>query len=347
MSGVTLILNDQGRVAGWHDPIKGQCIPAEEVKPSTKEKVAEAAKKAIPAKPKLAAAAVKVESSSWQNILFGKKLPVPGLLVLPGCSSDAKVGEVIEDDGYDFIPPVTEREPNEFGFIETPEGIILPDAVLPATAFDIDGTGGHYQSTPSILLETGILAGKNLQNLNLYVEKGTAPERILFDNDGDDINESTMGCFDGMINMVQLSAEALALTPEERELYGITSCPTAGYESFVVCPDDAANRIQLYLGGYTLENYKWTGETYEKIDEVSATVTDVEELFSDIESGVEFPAICGEAPLPYISVPAEWHSDGTLYLKLKLQLIADARSADANAIYKTYLSVKLKKAEEE
>lgn len=326
---------------------EGMCFPVdskiEDIHGSPKPVVKKAKAPAPAPKPKVA---VKQESRSWlSKLLWGAPSPVTAT----GCGSDGTVAPGLADGGVPFVSPDAAAE-GDADYVETDGGIILPEEVLPATAFDIDGTGGFFQSTPSILLETPILQGQGLQNLELYVEKGTDSTYLTYDNDGNGTMESTMGCFDGLINMSQLSADALALTPAERELYGITSCGETGYESFVVCPQDAGNRIKLYLGEYTLENYKYNSDTeqYELQDTLaSGVLTDPEQLFTDLTSGVALPVACDSGETPYeVSLPSTWNSDGTIYFKLKLKLIADARNADASASYKTQLSVKLKAEEE-
>jgi len=356
MSDVTFtyVINNNGKKVGLYASGgaygEGMCFPVdskiEDIHGSSNQPVVKKVKvkKAPPAPVKVA---VKKESRHWlSKLLWGSKSsPVRAT----GCGSDGTVAPGLADSGVPFVSPDAGAE-GDADYVETDAGVILPEAVLPGSVFDIDGNGGFFQSTPSILLETPILQGQGLQNLELYVEKGTDSTYLTYDNDGDGTLESTMGCFDGLINMNQLSSDALALTPEERELYGITSCGETGYESFVVCPQDAGNRIKLYLGEYTLENYKYNSATeqYELQDTLaSGILTDPEQLFSDLTSGVALPVVCDSGETPYeVSLPSTWNSDGTIYFKLKLKLIADARNADASADYKTQLSVKLKAEEE-
>ncbi len=386
MDGIKLILNDKGQVAGWHDYINGQCVAAEEKKPSVgKEELWAEAKKAAVTKVGSKAEA----EGSWldKTLRFLAFSDKPSGAA--GCGSDAtRVEETIGDDGVVLIPPVTELEPNEFGFIETPEGIILPDAVLPATAFDLAGEGGKYQTTPEILYESPVLVGKDIQNLSLYVELGTdstgittevvltdpdlgidlSGQRIdinedgvidIDDSDGNGVETYTLpgdACYPGLVNMTPLSAGALSLNQAEREAYGLEGCADPDYLPLANCPSQDTKRIKLYLGSYTLERYTYAGldgngnPKYEPTGEtVTETLTTVDGAHNGI--GQELGVVCDGTPAGYqFNIPSGWHSDGTLFVKLKLTVIAAAKdlpSDYANNYYKTKLYAIIRKSEGE
>ena len=206
--------------------------------------------------------------------------------------------------------------------------IILPDDIW----LEISGSGGFYQETKPILLETDYLVGKGIESLSLYVEMGSDSTKIngmpSIDNDGNGVPDNY---FDGLINITQLSKENLE--------NGETGCPEPGYESFAVCPSDPNNRLKVYIGTYTIEGYRHVGGSYEKIGEILKTLSTVEDIEANEKSGVLLPTVAN----PYkIDIPAEFNESGEIYLKIKLNLIVSARGADGNANYQTFLKVSVK-----
>jgi len=214
----------------------------------------------------------------------------------------------------------------------------------------LEGEGRFFLENPEIELvakasDDKPIAFEDLQNKKVQVELGT--DSTLIDVDGDNAPDMPKeGCYPGLV-------DATPATPEDKEhgFYCQENDESGSeiYEDFAVCPSNPGKRQKIYLAGYTLESYKYAGldenkkPIYEKVDEKTETLTTVDELFLDPESGREIPVICGETPIPLeIPVNPDWHSDGNLYLKMRLNLIVDARQADGNAYYKTHLMVKIK-----
>ncbi|MFA5113452.1 MAG: hypothetical protein WC529_04040 [Candidatus Margulisiibacteriota bacterium] len=223
-------------------------------------------------------------------------------------------GACITDDGGVILPTDTDGNP------------ILPDDIW----FSIEGQGSFFQETPAILMESGYITGQNLQDLTLRVELGT--DSTLIDTMPAD------GCFDGMININQLSDEDIA--------NGVPGCPEDGYETFTACPSDESNRLRVYVAGYTIEGYTYVGGEYQMVDSVTETLTNVEELFADLDAGQTLPVVCGDSPTPFIiPIPASFNENGDLFLKLRFNLIVDAREADQSAAFQTKLGVRIKEAE--
>ncbi|MEE8638573.1 MAG: hypothetical protein V3T21_05990 [Candidatus Margulisiibacteriota bacterium] len=303
----------------------------------------------------LAKADPKAERSWWQVLLFGGK--TDGAVK---CSDYAPKYDGSFDDGkVPMKPPVLKPGTGtryESGAVRVDDVIFLPvdeqgNPILPDDIFfEIQGQGRFFQETPEIVLETEgddgkLIAGHNVQDLKLYVEMGTDSTLI----DVPEMPEE--GCYPGMLDATQA-------TPEDQE-HGFYCRETDEngaeiYDDFAVCPSNPNKRLKIYVAGYTLESYKYMGleddrdlpPQYEKVAEITENLTTVEELFLDPESGLEVPVVCGDSPNPLvINVPAEWHSDSTLYLKLRLRVIVDARQADQNANYKTLLRVSTKSQE--
>ncbi|MEE8638574.1 MAG: hypothetical protein V3T21_05995 [Candidatus Margulisiibacteriota bacterium] len=253
----------------------------------------------------------KVERSWWEILLFGGKTAG-----LTGCGRDA----VQIDEPYE-------------------NSILLK----------LEGEGRFFLENPEIELVAKASDDKpirfeDLQNKMVRVELGT--DSSLIDVDGDNAPDMPKeGCYPGLI-------DATPATPEDKEQgFYCQEKDESGaeiYEDFAVCPSNPGKRQKIYLAGYTLEIYKYAKLEnkeliYEKVDEKTETLTTVEELFLDPESGLEIPVICGDAPMPIeIPVNPDWYSDGNLYLKIRLNVIVDARQADGNAYYKTHLMVKIK-----
>src|SRR3989338_716900 len=183
-----------------------------------------------------------------------------------GTSITTGSGAVIYGDDSDgvVILPTREGQSGE----ELP---VLPDDIY----FRIEGQGSEFLTTPLIFLDSGVIRGENVSSLHLFLELGTDSTEIEGMPDS--------GCFSELVNVERLSDEAAALSQEERETYGISTCPQEGYEEFLICPE--GNGIPLYLAGYTVEGYRLVGGNYELIGTESVTLTDVEALFLNPSSG--------------------------------------------------------------
>ena len=305
----------------------GVCVPAAVNVPSPNQNQAE------PAEP----STWEEISAFFQGLLFASPLS--------GCAEDVTCGPTCQqlqdpDAGISLNPPdAGEVDPeNRFDsgaarvdggtILPTDDagGIILPDDVW----FEITGEGRFFQESP-VLLETPYLTGAGLQDLSLYLEIGTDSTKVTgMPNIDEDRNGVPDNYFPGLINTNQLSEEDLA--------HGEDGCPEAGYESFVVCPSYEENRLKVYIGTITIEGYRYVGGEFEKIGETTQVLTTPEELYNtNPEEAVPLPTVAS----PYrIDIPQAYNESGELYLKVKLNLIVDARPADQNAHYQTSLLVK-------
>ncbi|MEE8638575.1 MAG: hypothetical protein V3T21_06000 [Candidatus Margulisiibacteriota bacterium] len=317
---------------------EGMCIPA---KTKESKNQPSAAAKADP----------QAERSWWETVLFGGKTGG-----MSACGGD---GTQIDDafkEGVPMKPPVVEPDTGtklESGAIIVDKIVVLPvdeqgNLELPGDIFfEIEGAGRFFQETPEIELVANAegdkpLKAKNLQNQELYIEKGT--DSTYIDVDGNGVAEGV--CLPGMLDVTPPTQE-----DQEHGFYCRETDENGEeiYKNFAVCPTNPGKRLKTFLSGYTLENYKYTGldenekPIYQKVGEERNILTTVNELFLDLENGLELPVVCGEAPLPIeISINPDWYSDGNLYLKLRFKIIVDARHKDKNAIYKTGLWVKIK-----
>lgn len=237
--------------------------------------------------------------------------PISLPFVMTACAADekddGKVADELQDDGIDMTPVGDDDDlpADEDG------DPILPDDIWT----EIEGEGRFFLESPELEFASGKIQGKNLQNLNLYVEVGTDPTRL------DGIMPAD-GCFDGLINVNQLTQEDID--------HGIVGCPEAGYESFAVCPSDEGNRLPVYLAAYTIAGRE------------TVLIEDINDLYLNPEAAERIGNICDGLPSNIIEIPRGEYSDGMLDFHLKLRLIIDARQAVDSAVYKTPLGVTIK-----
>jgi|GEM_PF-1951391 len=261
--------------------------------------------------------------------------------------------------GKDSDPSVFADPDAEVPFIgidagdATGDGSISYHPVLPDDIFiPIEGQGSHFQSTPSIVAAaTGPngepLYADNIVNANLAVKFGFNSKEICINPylerdpvlcettfEEATMDASDLGCYDGLMD--------LSWTDDQQEIDWGFTCPEPGYEIFYSCPSYDENRLDVYLGGYTLESYKYSGGEMILDASMTETLTSVEDLFLDPSSGLKIGSRCGDNPQPiYISIPRSWYQDGSLYLKIYFDLIVNAMEGvvTEDATYTNYLQV--------
>ena len=328
---IEYILNATGKPVGIYDYTSGLSLPIEDdPKPE--------AQKPEPVYPTPDA---KKEISFWQRYLnvasHGGQTGGAA-----ACGGNSAVKPNLNPDGGVVLVPPTDipdggtptpsgavifgplgRDGTVFLPIDPNGNIILPDDIW----FEIDGEGSFFQETPWIVL--GLQEAINtpgLHNLNLKIEFGTDSTKIA--------GMPADGCFDGLINVGQFSDADLDA--------GVIGCPDPGYEKFVVCPSQEENRLKLYLAGYRIDSSKLVGGQVVDAEVGTDYVTTTEQLYTDPASVPRVGVVCSGSPAPNsIQIPKEFYNDNTLNITVKLRKVVDARPADSNTTYKTFLRARL------
>jgi hypothetical protein len=350
---ITYIYNNSGERAGYYT--QNMCVADVKSDPAPKA-----------AKPQPQAVA-KATSQPDMNLLTAVQHFLFGAGVTGGAAgcNTATDGDTIEvvipDGGVGPVEPDTSGDtvPDCPGCYETDGGIEPPqdddgNPILFDAMFNIEINGdevaSNFNQPAPIVLEFPYLYGGNLQNKKLAIELTWVPGNIPEMPEG--------ACHKGLLPVAELSAEAQALTDEEKEFYGITFCPEEGYQHLVACPhEEYQNQINTSLGGFDLLNGEFDGEEVVPNGEnLAVTYVTPEEIDDDPESAeaTEIPVNCGpdanviqiplteEASTEDTAEDLAWWDDGNLWIRFNpMTLIGSASNFVATQVYKGHLSVKL------
>jgi hypothetical protein len=194
-----------------------------------------------------------------------------------------------------------------------------------------------YQDAHGITFESKPLYGQNLQGLDLQMLIGSNSAPIPGMPAG--------ACYPGLIKSTQIPTVDLADAGVDGG-DNIKGCPEPGYEKFLSCPSDKNSRLNVYVEKVTMIGYQFVnGQNVPIGDPVVLTLTDLasgDAMNPQVNwaSGYLLPAACGANPqFLTIPIPAAFKADGSLYMKLKIDLLVQAVNYDPKALYETGLDV--------
>jgi len=245
-----------------------------------------------------------------------------GISLVPPTPDIPDAGATTLPSGAVVVGPLT-RDGTVYLPIDPNGNIILPDDIW----FEIEGEGNFFLETPWIPLQlTEAIDTPGLHNLDLVVEFGVDSTKIP--------GMPPEGCYPDLINKSQFSDGDLDA--------GVLGCPDPGYERFVVCPSQQENRIMLYWAGYRIDSSKLVGGQVVDAEVGTDYVTTTEQLYTDPASVPRVGVVCGNSPNPNrVQVPKAFYNDDKLNIMVKLRKVIDARNADSNATYGTFLRARL------
>jgi hypothetical protein len=250
---------------------------------------------------------------------------------------DAPLPPVIPDGGTDAPPTSVIIDDAGTVVTHTDSGTTITypkDAngnyILTSGAFTLNWDGNLVWTTPDAYFNSGVIAGQGLRDLDLWVEISTDSTKLA--------NMPVQGCFGGLINIFQV-------TPGD-------GCPTDAYNTFYNCPDEDANRIQFYLGGWSLAGTNSSGDaiTVDPADTNYPTslVYDTAVLLTDPTVAPEVGVSCGDEPNPYaIKLSPNFNQEDYVNFGLsgmKFAIVRDdlTSKGDMAPYYQTVFNVVLK-----
>lgn len=323
-----------GDVVGQYSADEGMCIanePAAEPKPAANIDLPSIAFKLKAEEP------FYKRAINWVSDIWSSKSEISAV----GC------GGASGDNIVDHIGDGHVMDPSDGGVMD---GSIPHPTDDGGNLFIGSGFVDHIESSGTDLIQgTGLLAvrsgrlvGSGLQSVDLEIRVASNPLAIQIDWDGNGIIDSpdiVMGCFDGLINLGMLTAEEY----ENRELWGISGCETPEYDKLWSCPDDANNRLPLYLAYYYLICYA-DGEPTHFEDNRYFSPEDLLNPGFDPSNSQRIGTVCTEDAsnmAPYvIDIPPVCNETGETGVEFGYKVYIDARSA-VDATYYAPVSVTL------
>lgn len=308
-----------GDVVGQYSADEGQCIahePAE--KPAANFDLSSIAFKFKVEEP------LYKRAINWVSNIWSSKSEISGV----GCggpTGDSTIthlgdGHVMRPSDGGVMDGAVPHPTDDGGNLFIGEGFINP----------IESSGTDLiQGTGLLAVRSGRLVGSGLQNVDLEIRVATNPLAIQIDWDGNgiiDTNDIQMGCYDGLINMSTMTAEEY----ENQELWGIAGCETPEYDKLWSCPDDANNRLPLYLAYYYLICYA-NGEPTHFEDNRYFSPEDLLNPGFDPSNSQRIGTVCTEDAsdmLPYVvDIPSVCNQTGEADIEFGYETYIIARSA--------------------